>query len=167
MADERRIDAVTAKKVFLERQNNRGLRHNTRQLGDSSFSPRPHLGSDIVKNRHARIERGFGGFHVESRIIDDYEKPDVSCRDSPPDFFEELPVPGDMPNHLDEAHDTGLVPVEERHAGLFHERPAKSCEVEIRPQLSKLLSDARRVEIARGLSSDEDDLRHCPLPRRR
>ena len=165
MPNESRVDIVPAQKLFLERQNYRCLGHYSRELRKPAFTPRPHLRRHIIQHGNSRFGRCCRGFHVEARVIDDDYKRHVTGCNSIADLLKQLPVPGNVADHFDETHHTGVVTIEKANTGRFHQWTAESGKLEVRRKPSELFCNTSRVKVARRLAGDEENFRQPAPPR--
>src|SRR5687767_3154483 len=163
MSHEHRIDSVTAQEILLERKNDRSLRDDLREFWNAPFAPRPYLWRHVIQHRDPSLGGGGGDLHVESGIVDHDEQLDVVVLESAPYRVEKRDVTRDVTDDLQKSHHACLVPVEKLHSRCLHQRPPEPDELEIGAQKPQLFCDARRMEIARSFSRDEDDLSHGEL----
>ena len=166
MPDERRVDSMPPEKLFLEWQDDCSLRNDARELRKTSFSPCPDLGGDVIQDWNTCVFRRGGRLHIETGIVDDYQELHVTAVESLAYRLQQRKMPGDVTNHFEEAHHSALIFVEQLDSRGLHQVAAESGKLEIRTEPLQLFCDARRVEIARGFSSDEKNFRHPELPLR-
>src|SRR5687767_7605585 len=160
MSDKGCVDAVTAQQLFLERKDHCSFRHDLRELGQTTLTPRPHLGSDVVQNRNARFARSCRGFHVEARIVDDDKQAHIPTRETALDLVQEREVHGNVPDDFQESHHARLVAGEKLHSRFFHQRAAEPREIKVRPAPPELGGYSCGMEVTGSFSSDEDHFCH-------
>src|SRR3954468_22393086 len=168
MPDERCIDPVSAKELFLEWKNHRRLRNQLGQLRQSSSAPRPDLRCHVAQDRDAGSPCGRRDFHIEAWVVDQYDERDLAPLEHAADRPQQLEVPRDVFQHFEKSHDAQLmVAVNQLHALLGEPCPANGKQLEVRSDASELARHTRRMEVAGCFPGDKQNLTHCAARGRR
>ena len=163
MADEHRVDAVLAEQIFLELEDHSRLRDRRRQTLHPAGTRGPHLGRDIVQDRHLRGLRRAGDVQVESAVVHQHHQRHPPRIQPRANVVQKQPMLRQLLEDPREAHDGERADVlDERDSRVSHLIAADADEVERRFLRFQLARHTRGIGIAGRLTRDQQDLTHAP-----